>query len=157
MHFINAGTRSVAILSIILPIYDGLKLPPEAGIEDKSICAAPKIVGTDLEPFVLKEKEIVQKQARIRKLDHATPAPNAVDDGRIIFSVPPTSPERPEYRAQLVLCVHLAMPSDADAYGTVNLNEVAMIWNRGSITGGIAVEKKPQQIWYRRWNVFSEY
>jgi NAD(P)-dependent dehydrogenase (short-subunit alcohol dehydrogenase family) len=87
----------------------------------------------------------------------ATAVPNVAEDGRIIFSVPPTSPEHPEYRAQLVLCVHLATPSHADAYGTVDLNGVAMMWNRGSLTGGIAVEKKPQQIWYRRWNVFSEY
>jgi hypothetical protein len=156
MHFINAGPRPAAILAVTLPIYDGLKLPPEAGIEDKSICAAPKIVATDLEPFVLKEKEIAQKKARMLRLDYTTPTGTSAEEGSILFPLPPISREHPEYRAQLVLCVRLATPSDADAYGTVDLNEISMRWNGGSLTGGIAVEKKPQQIWYRRlivpWN-----
>ncbi|HWX84328.1 MAG TPA: hypothetical protein VNZ48_12090 [Xanthobacteraceae bacterium] len=151
---INDGNRSIAVLSVNLLIYDNVESGPGEGTQDKSLCAAPKVVDASLEPFVIKEREIVRKQGKTKMLPWTKATER--EDGSVAFSIPQISDKFPEYRAELTLCFELATPSDADAYASVDLNPL-IISKRGIITGGLAVGKTPYVIWHKVGSIFTSY
>jgi hypothetical protein len=143
IFFINMGTRSAAVLWVKL-------IQRYSSTRSSERCASGKMADeadVDLEPFVLKEKEIVGKPLKF----HERPE-TSQNDGLIKLRTPPEI--KAPYGISICLQFSLATPSNADVYGYAELLE----FYRASEDGEEDYSWRPMPfvIWRENHTIFSQ-
>jgi hypothetical protein len=133
--FINGGTRAAAVREVRLEI-GAVEHSPYSG----DSCKGPRFIA-ELEPFVIKEKEIVARKLRFRPSFFSALEERTEENGDVSYRFP-VDPSQ-EYSASMCAVFYVSTPTDGLAWKGVNLGTSRLGAFGGGIGMSLSVYTKP--------------
>jgi hypothetical protein len=143
--FINSGTRAVAVT------YAAMAISDEFSGKGGRSCSSQgnDVFETDLAPLVIKEKEIISKEVKLKSNTISSENWMIRPDGNVSLPHEPTG----LHRGDMCFIFALATPSDANAFG--ELSAVGYEYAPQGFTVSFAAKPKPTVIWHSTKFIFQ--
>jgi hypothetical protein len=151
--FINSGSRPAIILGVDVQV-DETDL--DKGPLTRKACEGDvprRWLGTTLEPFVIKEKEIIEKRFEVAPSMESKVGEQKIN---VVLPTPQWFGPQSSYAGRLCLTFRLVTPARSDIVKDAEVQTQVVSQPTGSIVGGYTLQKRPLPLWRERGTVFGD-